>query len=359
MYDSNYPHDRITSDLKESFIESSNVGIATLAQQSFSGKSERMFYYNQLQQFGLIEKTGIDLIGEPESIVKHPIKDAGKWSGVTVPWMAHGYELQVTPLQTLAFYNAIANDGIYMKPRLVQAVKYGHKVVKQFKPQSKKQRIASPENIRELQDMMKEVVRRGTGKKMYSTEYEIAGKTGTTSFNYAGGGEKGHHASFAGYFPADDPKYSMIVIVYGLHGLRYYGSEVAGPIFKKVADRIMALEGGLEMDFVSGTMIGMPENLKGFGGDFEELYEGLGKEVHTTIPRWTKIENDGSTVFAEKAKFKNSTIPDVKGMGLRDAMYVLENIGIKVEVHGTGKVYRQSVRPGSKLTKEYIEIYLN
>jgi len=359
MYDSNYPHDDKMLDLKESFIKSSNVGIATLAQRTFGTKKGRIHYYDLLTQFGLVEKTGIDLIGEPSPYIKDPIEDASQWSKVTIPWMAHGYELQITPLQTLSFYNAIANDGIYMKPRLVKTIKDGDKVLKEYNPKSRRNRIASSKNITITKDLMKEVVMRGTGKNIYTDEYAIAGKTGTTTFNYSGKGEKGYNASFAGFFPADEPEYSMIVVAYNLRGSKYYGSQVAGPIFRNIADRIMTLKGGIDIAYESETIKGLPAHSKGFGYDFMELYSELGHDVRKKVPRWTSIENEGSHTFAQRVLIRKSQVPDVKGMGLRDAMYVLENIGMKVQAHGSGKVYKQSRIPGTKLNNKSIEIYLN
>ncbi len=357
MYDSNYPHGDIISDLEESFVKSSNVGIATLAQKRFGSKEGRNEFYQILGRFGLLEKTGIDLVGEPKPYVKNPSKDH-TWSGVTIPWMAHGYELQITPLQTLAFYNAIANDGVHMEPRLVKSIREGDKVIREFRPQARKQRIATAENIELIKELMREVVTRGTGKNIYTDEYELAGKTGTATFNYSGDKEKGYNASFAGFFPADEPKYSMIVVVYGLRGQYYYGSQVAGPIFRRVADRIIALDGGVEIAYVD-DLTDLPNSSKGFGGDFQDLYDGLGRAQKKRFPRWARIENDGKRTFAQKALIRKSQVPDVKGMGLRDAMYVLENIGIKVEVNGAGKVYKQSKKPGTKLDGKSIEIYLN
>jgi len=359
MYDSNYPHDQVISDFNESFVKSSNVGIATLATENFNSKEGRKRFYSLLRQFGLIDKTGIDLLGEPEPIIKNPEKATSTWSGVSVPWMAHGYELQITSLQMLSFYNAIANDGIYMKPRLVKAIRKGDKVVRQFKPLSLKNSIASLENIEALQNMLKEVVLKGTGKNIYTDEYGIAGKTGTAAYDYTGQKTKGYNASFAGYFPAENPRYSMIVVAYGLKGNKYYGSQVAAPIFRNIADRIMALDGGFDIEFAYSGEKGLPRSSKGFGDDFMNIYSELGQDLENKYPRWARIESEGTRTIAQKALIRKREVPDVSGMGLRDAMYVLENLGMKVEVHGVGKVYKQSRRPGTDLENRAIEIYLN
>ena len=359
MYDSNYPHDQVISDFHESFIKSSNVGIATLATDIFNSKEGRKNYYRLLRQFGLIEKTGIDLLGEPEPIIKNPEKATSTWSGVTISWMAHGYELQITPLQMLAFYNAIANDGVYMKPRLVKAIREQGKREKQFKPRSRQHKIASLENINAMKEMLKDVVIKGTGKNIYSDEYEIAGKTGTAAYDYSGQGTKGYNASFAGFFPADNPRYSMIVVAYGLGGIKYYGSQVAGPIFRNIADRVMALEGGIAIDLTNDENKSLPRSSRGFGADFMDLYSELGQDLENRYPRWSKIESEGTRTIAQKALIRKREVPDVYGMGLRDAMYVLENLGLKVEAHGAGKVYKQSRKPGADLDNNNIKIYLN
>ena len=358
MFDSNYPSDVNITDFKESFYKSSNVGIATLANDQFNSKLGKVAFYNYLKQFGLVEKTGIDLLGEPQPFVKNPQKATTAYSGVTVPWMAHGYELQITPLQMLAFYNAIANHGIYMKPRLVKSIRENHEVIKQYNPKSLEHRIATPESIASLHEMMKDVVTKGTGSNIYSDDYEIAGKTGTAAFDYVDKANKGYNASFAGYFPADNPKYSMIVVAYGLKGNKYYGSQVAAPIFKRISDKIMILDGGLTQDYSSVEDITLPRSSRGFGNDFEKIYSDI-SQPQGKYPRWARIESEGSKTIAQKALIRKKEVPDVKGMGLRDAVYVLENIGMKVKVHGAGKVYRQSRAPGSNLAKENIEIYLN
>ena len=151
----------------------------------------------------------------------------------------------------------------------------------------------------------------------------------------------------------------MIVVVYGLRGKKYYGSQVAGPVFKEVADRLMSLGGGLEVKFAERQKLSLPNSAKGFGGDFENLYSDLGLKQKNRCPRWTRNESDGKRTLAQKSLIRKSEVPDVKGMGLRDAMYVLENIGVKVEINGSGKVYKQSLRPGTKLNGNAIEIYLN
>lgn len=358
MYDSNYPSDVIIGDFSGSFSKSSNVGIATLTNDMFNSKAGKKEFYGFLKQFGLVDKTGIDLLGEPEPYIKNPDKATTAWSGVTVPWMAHGYELQITPLQMLAFYNAVANDGIYMKPRLVKAVKENHELLKQYSPKSRKERIANPESIAALQKMMTETLTQGTGANIYTDEYEIAGKTGTSAFDYLDEEKKGYNASFAGYFPADNPRYSMIVVAYGLKGNKYYGAQVAAPIFRKIADKVMILDGGLTQEYASIADRTLPRSSRGFGNDFKAIYSEIG-QTENNYPRWARIESEGSRTIAQKALIRKKEVPDVKGMGLRDAVYVLENIGMRVKVHGAGKVYRQSMRPGAKLDNENIEIYLN
>ena len=364
MYDSS-PHGITKGTLQEAFEKSSNIGIASIMQDSYGSKEDRMSYYKRMMQFGFGDITGIELVGEQKSYIKHPENNKKEWYGTTVPWMAHGYELSMTPLQILNFYNAVANDGTLMKPQLVSAITSNEKIVKRFDPIVRKERIASKENIRLLQNMMEGVVKRGTGKSIRSELYTFAGKTGTTKVNYSNEDDISYNASFAGYWPIDNPKYSMIVVVYGLKGSKYYGNVVAGPVFKTIMDWTYAID---HEDFaIHNQVIDEDQSgrsyytgeVYGFGGDYDEIFadvdvgfEGEG--------RWIKggHREDGSVVSA-KARISTKTVPDLAGMGLRDAIYVLENLGMDVKVEGSGKVVKQSINSGKNIDNQAIILYLN
>ncbi len=358
MYDSNN-HGYAKSTLKEAFEISSNVGIASAMDEAYNKTKKWSEFSKRLRQFGLAQKTGIEIEGEPDPYVKDPVKNRKDWYNTTIPWMSHGYELSMTPLQLLTFYNAIANDGLLMKPYLVKEIRKDGKVLRKFKPESKG-RIASKENIDIVQSMMEGVVERGTGHQLKSDRYRFAGKTGTTKVNYDKG-ERNYNASFAGFWPVDNPRYSMIVVIYGLKGSVYYGNQVAGPVFKRIMDWTHTLENGTTVVNVDN-----PEGVgkyrgavHGFDDDFEKIFKGVSVSYRGE-GRWVRGDAEGyNVVRSDPAKISTSVIPDVSGMGLRDAVYVLENLGMKVRVEGVGKVGRQSIRPGIPIDKQEIVLHLN
>ena len=364
MYDSS-PHGIPKGTLQQAFEKSSNIGIASIMQEKYGSKEDRMSYYKRLMQFGFGDITGVELVGEQKSYIKHPENNRKEWYGTTVPWMAHGYELSMTPLQILNFYNAVANGGKLMKPQLVSAISSNEKIIRRFDPVVRKERIASKENIRLLQNMMEGVVERGTGKSIKSDLYTFAGKTGTTKVNYTSEDNSSYNASFAGYWPIDDPKYSMIVVVYGLKGKKYYGNVVAGPVFKTIMDWTYAID---HEDFAIHNRSHADDEsnesyytgeVYGFGGDYNEIFDDvdIGFEGDG---RWIKggHQEDGSVISA-KAKISTKTVPDLAGMGLRDAVYVLENLGMDVKVEGSGKVVKQSINSGKNIDNQAIILYLN
>lgn len=363
MYDSGN-HGMSKGTLQQAFEKSSNVGIASIMQEKYGSKEDRKLYYDKLMQFGFGTISGLELEGEPKPFIKDPVKNKKEWYGTTVPWMAHGYELSMTPLQMLNFYNAIANDGRLMQPQLVKAISYNDKVEKEFKPIVKKEKIASKENIEVLQKMLDGVVVRGTGKSLQSEYYNFSGKTGTTVVGYGTDDEK-YNASFVGYWPSEKPRYSMMVMVYGLKGAKYYGNVVAGPIFKRIMDWTFAIEEGAvaieeggtpETDFDGEAYDG---EVYGYGQDFDKIFSDL--EINfQKAGRWIKGGNSPTgDVVSQKAKISINHVPDLAGMGLRDAVYVLENLGMDVKVEGSGKVYKQSLNPGKIIDNQAIILYLN
>ena len=356
-------HGKNLVDLKEVFIKSSNVGIATLVNNEFNSRTGRVDFIQKLKSYGLMDKTGVDIKGEPKPLVKDPVKDKKSWYGTTIPWMAHGYELMMTPLQVLSFYNAIANDGELMSPYLVDRVIRNGKEIKDLTKEKNSRVIADIDNVKKLQYLLSSAVTEGTGSKVNSKIVNIAGKTGTTRVNYYDkeSQKKKYNASFVGYFPAENPKYSLIMVVYDPQG-RYYGGTVVGPGFKRIAERIV----GLQYDIVNRTIAqsGLnelnDEQGKGFGPDYMNILTMMNEEVsRNTKSKWVELLPSESEVVFEKQKIKKSIIPDVVGMGLRDATYVLEEVGLIVQSTGMGKVRKQSIRAGEKNSGQKIEIYLN
>jgi cell division protein FtsI (penicillin-binding protein 3) len=360
MHDSE-KHGRKYATMAESFELSSNVGIATLANDEYNSKDGRKQWIKRLTQFGLNEPTGIDISGEATPEIKDPVKNKEKWYGTTIPWMAHGYEMMMTPLQVLNFYNAVANEGKLMKPYLVSEIRKGDESKKKFEPKVLNPSIAKIENIKKAQKMLEGVVLRGTGKSLKSEFVSLAGKTGTAKTNYANVGEYAkYNASFCGYFPAEHPMYSMMVVVYDPKGV-YYGGYVAGPVFKTVAEKVYALKTkqARNLDTI-GVASNLPGTGQGFSKDFNFIFDYLDlKHKNSSKTEWAEVIPQKGSMRIEDKNIKKSLVPDVKGMGARDAIYMLENLGLKVKVQGYGKVLKQSISPGTGTHKQNIVIYLN
>jgi cell division protein FtsI (penicillin-binding protein 3) len=355
------PHGRRLESLETAFTISSNVGIAKLVDERFGTKSKAKDYIAYLEEFGLRNKTGVKLTGEPAPYIKDPEKNNNEWYGTTIPWMAHGYELMLTPLQVLNLYNAVANDGVLMKPMLVTEILRDEKVLQEFKPEVLNDQIASPSTINAVQKMLENVVLEGTAKNIKTDKYNFAGKTGTSTVNYNSKTKKKKYtASFAGYFPAEKPKYSMIVVIYDPHQ-EYYGNKVAAPVFRAIADRCFALEKDLQKTIAETDEAEiLQEKQSGYANDFETVlaYVDVDYQKRTNKP-WVNIHPTLNKMAIEDKKIRPKVVPDVTGMGVRDAVYVLENLGLHVDLNGKGKVTKQSILPGTALKDQRIELNLN
>ena len=270
--------------------------------------------------------------------------------------MAYGYEMQLTPLHMLAFYNAIANDGKLISPIFVKEIRKLGNPIEQFEAKVINDQIASEETISKIQDLLEGVVTEGTGKSLASKYFPIAGKTGTAQ---VADGNKGYRAkrqyqsSFCGYFPADNPKYSLIVVINDPKGA-YYAAAVAGPPFKEIADRIYASDMSLTQNYrehlVGNTKA--PEAKAGKSKAVKTVYQSLGiKTLYAAKGDYfNSIDTSNGLVYQEYTSVKGM-MPNVIGMGLKDALYLLGNAGLKAKVTGSGKVVKQSIAPGSKISK--------
>lgn len=318
-------YDRVVKDSKwggygeisaaEAFAVSSNTAFAKMIHENYKENPEK--FVNRLMNMGLHKKLGLPIIGEGKPVIRYP-GDEG-WSGISLGWMSHGYEVSMTPMQTLAFYNAIANDGEYVKPRLIKAVKEGNKVLEKFEKEVANASICSRETVIQAQQLLKDVVEKeyGTGHGLYSKNFSMAGKTGTCQKNYVAKDpdKLAYISSFVGYFPADNPKYSCIVVIHEPDkSVGYYGADVSGPVFKSMAQKIYATSPTVD------EVKGKASNTQGVEDDYEKYY------AH--------------------AQQKHTEVPNVKGMSGMDAISLLENLGLQVEVKGNGKVKKQSVKQG-------------
>jgi cell division protein FtsI (penicillin-binding protein 3) len=341
--------------IKKAFEESSNVGISKIIYKNYKNNPKK--FVQRLYEMNLNQKLGLSLKGEGSPFIKYPGDKL--WSGVSLPWMSIGYEIQITPMQILTFYNAVANNGEMVKPLFVKEILYHGKSIKKFEKEIINPKICSQSTLEKVHELLEGVVLEGTAKIIKNDNYSIAGKTGTAQvakrnkgYVDAEGG-KSHQASFVGYFPADNPKYSCIVVVNSPSKSSIYGSQVAAPVFKKIADKIYATN--LEMDDKSNTHINtVPYTLKGNIDDLENIFSSLNIPYKKLISNdWVSTINAGNLVSFGKIDYINSSslIPDLKGMGLKDVLYILENKGLKVRAEGYGNVAWQSMPAGSKINE--------
>jgi cell division protein FtsI (penicillin-binding protein 3) len=293
--------------------------------------------------------------GEPVPTLRGPGEKG--WSGVSLPWMSIGYESQLTPLQTLAFYNAVANEGRLMQPHFVSRTSRNGRTLEEFKPKVMNDRIASKGTLDIVRGMLQGVVDSGTATNLRAAHFAIAGKTGTAQIARNGSYKQhgvSYQASFVGFFPADAPKYSCIVVVNGPTMSGYYGNVVAGPIFKEIADKIysnrLELQSEQQLAVVSGPRT--PVSLSGHAGDLRKAFDGLGLPmVQEGESEWVTTQAGDSTVVLKPRGIPSDAmdlVPNVLGMGLKDALYLLENRGLRVRINGNGMVKRQSLSPGTR-----------
>lgn len=345
--------------VKRVFEVSSNVGVAKIVSDNYRGRENR--FIDRLYAMHLNERLGIEIKGEGKPEIKYP--DDNLWSGISLPMMAHGYEVRLTPLQILAFYNAIANGGKLVKPRFVKEVSYHGQTIEEFDVEVINPSIVSQSTLVKARKMLEGVVESGTASNLKTSNYKIAGKTGTAQianekFGYRTNSKVSYSASFVGYFPADDPKYSCIVVINGPSKSVYYGNLVAGPVFKTIADKVYATNLSLNKTLVKveeQPVIDAPYTKI---GDKNELNKVL---AHLNIPVKASDEVDKhSYVITSKHdkhiaykpyRLNRSLVPNVKEMGLKDAVYLLEEMGFDVQVRGRGKVVSQSLQAGTRFQK--------
>ncbi|AWG20219.1 penicillin-binding protein [Flavobacterium faecale] len=305
--------------LARGFELSSNTVMVQAVYNAYKDEPSR--FVNHVNSYGLNKKLNMDFKGEGRPYIPQPSNKS--WSNISLPWMAFGYGVSVTPMQTLAFYNAVANNGVMVKPYFVSEIKEWNKTIKKIETEVINPRICSPETILKLKAVLKNVVKKGTGSKLYSKEFSMAGKTGTAQVNYGrdGGSGKYYASSFVGFFPADHAKYSCIVVVHkpSTKNNNYYGADVAGPVFKRIAQKIFT-------DVPSTNEI---------------------KNINKKIPK----QESSYGAYYTSAQKKNEKVPNVKGMPGMDAVALLENLGLRVRAKGIGKVKNQSILAGQEVVK--------
>jgi len=298
---------------------SSNIGLATIIDEAYSENPNQ--FIDHLKEWHLDKKIGIKIKGEGKPVIPEPGHKL--WSKNALPSMAYGYNLRLTPLQTLAFYNAIANDGVMVKPRFIKEIRAWNQKVEKFDTEVVNEQICSEKTLNEIREILKNIVKRGTGRSLYSKYFSMAGKTGTARTEYwedDWSQNRRYISSFAGYFPVENPKYSCIVIIHKPSTKKgYYGADVTGPVFKRIAQKI----------FTDSPLIAEIANVDEEDPLLEKAYEE----------------------YYPKAQAHYTKVPNVKGMAGMDAVSLLENLGLKVQIVGNGTVANQSIASGETLKR--------
>ena len=339
--------------LEKGFAVSSNVAISTLVVDQFSNRRDD--YLKYIYRLKLNQKLGLDLSGEGNPKFKG-IKD---WSAVTLPWMSVGYEILMTPIQTATLYNAIANNGKMVKPQFITEVKELGKTVYSQQPEVMVQQICKPKTLESIKQMLQSVVDYGTATNLKNDLFKVSGKTGTAQMASKKGGYKKnlrYQASFAGFFPSDDPKYTIVVVINNPTKGDFYGASVAAPVFKEIAEKIYAstTPSRQYLDLFSAHKRTLPlaGNLSSEDAIRILNYQKYNTSFMDSMADWVNFQKtiNGSMAYNTIVlPEKKSTIPDCTGMTLADAFYILENRGAIVEFNGNGKVVSQSIEPGNSI----------
>lgn len=349
-------HSASSLSVKDCFAHSSNVGMSKLAYKAFGNNpSEIKNYY---KKFHLDSRSPIDLMNVPKPTMAPLSTSKGEAGLGNMLWMSFGYAIQVSPLHTLTLYNAVANNGKMMKPYLVNAIQDNGVVTKQFSPTVMDENICKPESIKNAQDAMKAVVTDGTARKaLAGLPFSVAGKTGTAhvsdgAIKYAHGV---YQATFVGYFPADKPQYTCIVVIRTKpHAASHYGGTLAAPVFKEIATKLYAMYvENKNASMYAATKDSAKFFYAGYTADIKNVFTAMDMTYKDSVAsgNWANVYAANYQPVMKPTTIRKQVMPNVRGMGLKDALYLLENMGLKVAIKGRGKVTLQSVAPGTALAK--------
>ncbi len=349
-----------TITLENAINASSNVGVSRTIMKAYGNAPEK--FVDKLYKMGLNEPFELYIPGTAKPWIRHPKDQSSYWSATTLPWMSIGYEVQLAPIYTLAFYNAIANNGKFIEPIFVKSINKNGLVVKEFKARVIREKICSDKTLNDVRKALLGVVenpRYGTGKLVHSPHIRIAGKTGTAqiskgSAGYAAGG-KSHQVSFCGFFPYEDPKYTCIVVIREPRIGPPSGGGMSGVVVKNIAERITAIDtmSSIYDMRIDSTLLTQKKPIVK-SGNFQALQNVLGKleqPFNGGGTSWVKVTSDGKKIETANLPFVDKTVPDLSGMGAKDAVYLCEKLGLKTRIAGVGKVKEQSITPGAKVAK--------
>lgn len=363
-----HPPETPVLTLKRAFEVSSNAAAAITVVKYYSKNPQQ--YINKLKSFHLNQKLGLAIPGEANPLIKEP--KSKDWSGLTLPQMAYGYESLITPLQTLALYNAIANDGKMVKPRFEKEIRHNGKTVKTFTTEVLVEQIVKPATVKKAKEMLEGVVQNGSGKGLNITAFKVGGKTGTAQIAKTGAkrgsgksaygdvGDRNYQASFVGYFPADNPLYTCIVIINSPSNGIYYGGLVAGPVFKEIAEKVYSSS----LDFLEPInnkkilLTKAPGSVKSKNDELVIASKALKLKVKSDVSEngyASRNSNDSLSISLSatnlESQLKKGIVPNLNGLSAKDALFLLENSGFHVKLYGMGSVKKQSIEAGQKFNK--------
>ena len=335
---------------------SSNIGVSRIIDDNYKDNPTK--FVEGLYRVGIGENLKLDIPGYLPPIIRYPNKD--NWWKTALAWMSIGYETQIAPINTLAFYNAIANDGVMVKPKFVKAITKDGEMIEEFETEILKKSICSTKALKKMQDMLEGVVSKGLGKKAGSKQFHVSGKTGTAQVAQGSGGYKSgpmqYLVSFCGYFPSEDPKYSCIVAI-RKPGYPASGGTMAGPVFSRIAERVMAgsLKRGLN-EAIDSTAITIPDVKNGNLNEARYILDKLDIDMewegeYDKDNAYGKAGIITNGVQLTRSEINGDRVPNVRGMGAKDAVYLMENCGLRVQLSGVGKVHTQSIPAGNRAIK--------
>lgn len=357
MKDAHAPTEPVIT-VQRAFETSSNVGISKTITKYFS-KNPKQFIA-KLNSFHLNQKLGLSIPGEGIPRIKR-VKDKD-WYGTSLPWISIGYESLVTPLQTLTLYNAIANNGKMVKPRFVKEVRKNGVIVKQYCTEVIDEQIVKPETVRKAKELMEGVVKNGSGKGLNITAFKVGGKTGTAQIAVNGDYKiygTIYQASFVGYFPAENPLYTCIVVINSPSKGVYYGGAVAGPVFKEIAEKVFSSS----VDFIQpinankDLLTKAPDIITAKSSELSQVAKSFGlpivkSDTESYVFRSTKDSSKiNVTAINLEGQLKKGIMPNLSGLSAKDALFLLENNGVYVKLQGFGSVKKQSIEAGQKFNK--------
>jgi len=346
-------HNHTDVTYQQAFELSSNVGMAKLAVNHYYKNPKK--FISHLERLHLNRPSGIGLVGESRSSIPDP--NSKYWSNVTLPWMSFGYNISVSPLQTLMVYNAVANGGKMMKPYLVNAIMKDGQLLQAFNPVVIEDSICSKKTLQQLRTCLEGVVTNCTAKSLRSSYYTLAGKTGTAQVanGNKGYGDHIYQSSFAGYFPADQPKYSCIVVIKNKpFAAKYYGAQIAGPVFKAIADKLFTVDPVLYANYKHTRYADSSKTTwRGTDADFRLIAKGVNLKPTDSgkVKEYATMAVSQQAYVARDLGVNKNAMPDLIGFGLKDALGLLEKQQLQVIATGKGKVTAQSILPGTMIQK--------